>query len=58
MHEAQEETELSRKGHGRECPSSIEECAEQQYSESIVEQTDTGLPDEQHKKMSGRVAVR
>ena len=28
-----EETELSRKGHGRECPSGIEECAEQQYSE-------------------------
>ena len=33
MHEAQEEIELSRKGHGRECLSDIEECAEQQHSE-------------------------
>ena len=50
MHEVQEETELSRKGHGRECPLGIEVCAEQQHSELIVEQTDTSSPDEQHKK--------
>ena len=37
-------------GHGRECPSSIEECAEEQHSESIVEQTDTGSLDKQHRK--------
>ena len=49
MHGVQEETELSRKGHGRECPSGIEECAEQQYSEQIMEQTNTGSPDEQHR---------
>ena len=39
MHKEQEETEQSRKGNGRECPSSIEECAKQQHSESIMEQT-------------------
>ena len=49
MHGAQEETELSRKDHGRECPSSIKECAEQQHSEQIVEQTDTSSLDEQHR---------
>ena len=38
------------KDHGRKCPLGIEECAEQQYNESIVEQTDTGSPGEQHKK--------
>ena len=32
----------SRKDHERECPLGFEECAEQQHSESIVEQTDTG----------------
>ena len=50
MHREQRETELSRKGHGRECPSSIEECAEQQHSESIMEQIDTGSPNEQYRK--------
>ena len=50
MHEVQEETELSRKCHGRECSSGIEVCAEQQHSELIVERTDIGSPDEQHKK--------
>ena len=50
MYREQEETEQSRKYHGRECPLGIEECAEQQHSELIVEQTDTGLPGEQHKK--------
>ena len=50
MHGAQEETKLSRKGHGRECPSGIEECAEQQHSEQIVEQTDTGSLDEHHRR--------
>ena len=40
------ETELSRKCHGRECPSSIKDCAEQQHNESIVEYTDTGSPDD------------
>ena len=50
MHGEQEETEQSRKDHGRECPLSIEECAEQQHSESIVEQTGTGSPSEQHRK--------
>ena len=50
MHGVQEETELSKKGHGRECPSGIEECTEQQHSEQIVEQTDTGSPDEQHRR--------
>ena len=33
-----------------ECPSGIEECAEQQHSESIVEQIDTGSFGEQHMK--------
>ena len=46
MQGVQEETELSRKDHGRKCPSSIKECAEQQYSELIVEQIDIGSPDE------------
>ena len=46
MQGEQEETEHSRKDHGRECPLGIEECAEQQYSESIVEQTDTSSPGE------------
>ena len=50
MHEVQEETELSRKGHGRECPSGIEECAEQQHNKLIVEQTNTSSPDEQHRR--------
>ena len=50
MHGAQKKTELSRKCHRRECPSSIKERAEQQPSESIVEYTDTGSPDEQHRK--------
>ena len=50
MHEEQEETELSRKCHGREYPSGIEECAEQQHSELIMEQTNTGSPDEQHRR--------
>ena len=49
MHEEQEETEQSRKGHERKCPLGIEECAEQQHSESIVEQIDTGSPSEQHR---------
>ena len=44
MHGEQEETEQSRKDHGRECPLGIEESAKQQHSESIVEQTDTSLP--------------
>ena len=50
IHGVQEETELSRKGHGREYPLGIEECAEQQYSELIVEQTDTSSPNEQYKR--------
>ena len=50
MHEEQEETEQSRKGHERKCPLSIEECAKQQHRELIVEQTDTGSPGEQHRK--------
>ena len=50
MHGVQEETKLSKKGHGRECPSGIEECAEQQHSESIMEQIDTGSPNEQYRK--------
>ena len=50
MHGEQEKTELNRKGHGKECPLGIEECAKQQHNESIVEQTDTGSLGEQHKK--------
>ena len=50
MHEEQEETEQSRKDHGRKCPLSIEECAGQQHSASIVEQTDTSSLGEQHRK--------
>ena len=50
MHGEQEETELSKKDNGRECPSIIKECVEQQHSESIVEQIDTGSFGEQHKK--------
>ena len=50
MHGEQEETEQGRKGHERECLLSIEECTEQQHSDSIVEQTDTGSPGEQHRK--------
>ena len=50
MHEVQEETKLSRKNHERKCFSSIEECVEQQHSELIVEQTDTGSPDEQYRR--------
>ena len=42
LHGVQEETEQSRKDHGRECPLSIEECAKQQHNESIMEQTDIG----------------
>ena len=37
MHGEQEEIEQSRKGHERECPSSIEESARQHYSELIME---------------------
>ena len=37
MHKEQEETKQSRKDHRRECPLGIEECTEQQHSESIVE---------------------
>ena len=33
-----------------ECTLSIEECAEQQHSELIVEQIDTGSPSEQYRK--------
>ena len=50
MYGEQEETEQSRKDHGRDCPLGIEECAEQQHNESIVEQTDTDSPSEQHRK--------
>ena len=50
LHGKQEETGQSRKGHERECPLGIEECAEQQHSELIVEQIDTGSPSEQHRK--------
>ena len=50
IHGEQEETEHSRKDHERECPLSIEECVEQQHSESVVEQTDISSPGEQHKK--------
>ena len=50
MHGEQKETEQSRKDRRRECPLGFKECTEQQHSESIVEQTDTGSPDEQHKK--------
>ena len=50
MHGEQEETEQSRKDHGRERPLGIEECAEQQHSESIVEQTDTSPLGEKHRK--------
>ena len=50
MHREQEKIEQSRKSHGRKCPLGIEECVEQQHSESIVEQIDTGSPDEQHRK--------
>ena len=46
MHREQEETEQSRKDHGKECLLGIEEYAEQQHSELIVEQTDTGSPGE------------
>ena len=46
MHREQEETEQSRKDHGRECLLGIEEYVEQQHSELIVEQTDTGSPGE------------
>ena len=50
MYGEQEETEQSRKDHGRQCPLGIEECAEQQHNESIMEQTDTNSPSEQHRK--------
>ena len=50
MHGEQKETEQIRKDHGRGCPLSIEECAEQQHGESIVEQTDTGSPGKQYRK--------
>ena len=50
MYGEQEETEQSRKGHGRECPSGIKKYTEQQHSELIVEQTDTSSPGEQHRK--------
>ena len=50
MRKEQEETKYSRKDHGRECPLGIEKYAEQQHSESIVEQIDIGSPGEQHRK--------
>ena len=50
MHGEQEETKQSRKDHGRKCPLGIEECIEQQHSESIVEQIDTDSLGEQHRK--------
>ena len=50
MHGEQEETEQSRKDHRRECLLIIEECAEQQHSELIMEQTNSGSLGEQHKK--------
>ena len=50
MQGEQEETEQSRKDHGRKCLLGIEEYIEQQHSESIVEQTDTSSPNEQHRK--------
>ena len=50
MQGEQEETEQSRKNHGKECPLGIEECVGQQHSELIMEQTDTGSPGEQHRK--------
>ena len=50
MHGEQEEIEQSRKDHERECPLGIEEYAKQQHSESIMEQTDSGSPSEQHRK--------
>ena len=50
MHNEQKETEQSRKGHGRKCPSGIEKCTEQQHSESTVEQIDTSSLGEQHWK--------
>ena len=50
MHGEQEETKQSRKDHEKECPLSIEEYAEEQHSESIVEQTNTDSPGEQHRK--------
>ena len=50
MHGEQEKTEQSRKNHGRECPLSIEECAEQQHGKLIVELINTSSPDEQHRK--------
>ena len=50
MYGEQEETKQSRKDHGRECSLGIEQCAEKQHSESIMEQTDTSSPGEQHRK--------
>ena len=50
MRKEQEETKYCRKDHGRECPLGIEKYAEQQHSESIVEQIDIGSPGEQHRK--------
>ena len=50
MHGEYEETKQSRKEHERECLLGIKECGEQQHSESIGEQIDTGSPGEQHKK--------
>ena len=50
MHREQEETKHSRKGYERKCLSGIEKCAEQQHSESIMEQIDTSSPGEQHRK--------
>ena len=50
MHEELEETKQSKKDHGRKCHLGIKECAGQQHSESIVEQTDTGSPSKQQKK--------
>ena len=50
MHGEQEETEQSKKDYGKEYPLGFKKCAEQQHSELIIEQTDTGSPGEQHKK--------
>ena len=50
IHGEQEEIEKSRKAHERECSLGIKECAEQQQSELIVEQIDTSLLGEQHRK--------
>ena len=55
MHGEQEETEQSRKDHRRECFLIIEECAEQQHSELIMEQTNSDSLGEQHKKCLDKI---